>query len=158
MESHPLNPMTDPDIRRWLERQVKGAVGHVPLTIVRRGAEAVRAALDAEGAKGRRLAVVDAVEDSDLSMIGAAAMGDALITGGSGVALACRRISGAAGCCARRPKRAERPGDRVASFPDHARRSRANRWLLMQMITQFSVSIPPRWWRGRWMRQRRFHG
>ena len=29
--SHPLTPMTDPDIRRWLRRQTRGEVGLVPL-------------------------------------------------------------------------------------------------------------------------------
>jgi uncharacterized protein YgbK (DUF1537 family) len=30
MQNHPLNPMTDPDIRRWLRLQTKGEVGLVP--------------------------------------------------------------------------------------------------------------------------------
>src|SRR5581483_6715743 len=34
MEKHPLNPMTDPDIRRWLRRQATGEVGHVGLAVV----------------------------------------------------------------------------------------------------------------------------
>ena len=37
MENHPLTPMTDPDIRRWLRRQTQDDVGLVPLDIVRRG-------------------------------------------------------------------------------------------------------------------------
>jgi uncharacterized protein YgbK (DUF1537 family) len=87
MESHPLNPMTDPDIRRWLQQQIKGAVGHVPLDAVHQGTGAIRAALDAHGTDGRRLVVVDAIDDADLIAIGAAAAGDVLVTGGSGVAL-----------------------------------------------------------------------
>ena len=87
MENHPLNPMTDPDIRRWLALQTKGEVGLVPYAVVQKGADAVRAALDAEAAAGRRLAVVDAVADEDLMVIGRAIAEHRLITGGSGIAL-----------------------------------------------------------------------
>jgi uncharacterized protein YgbK (DUF1537 family) len=87
MQNHPLTPMTDPDIRRWLRHQTRGEVGLVPFAVVRQGAEAIRAALGAEAAAGRRLAVVDAVGDDDLVAIGAAIDGAKLVTGGSGIAL-----------------------------------------------------------------------
>lgn len=87
MENHPLTPMTDADIRRWLSRQSRNQVGHVDATSVLAGAESIKAGLDAEHQAGRRLIVVDALRDEDLLQIGAAAEGLALITGGSGVAL-----------------------------------------------------------------------
>lgn len=87
LEHHPLNPMTDADIRRWLRRQTRGEVGHVPYATVRQGPEAVGAAMAAEAAAGRRLVVVDAVADDDLRVIGKAIAGHRLITGGSGIAL-----------------------------------------------------------------------
>lgn len=87
LEKHPLNPMTDPDIRRWLRRQTTGEVGHVPWRVVAAGANAIRMALDAEGRAGRRLVVVDATSDDDLLEIGAAVALDPLVTGGSGIAL-----------------------------------------------------------------------
>ncbi len=34
MQNHPLTPMTDPDIRRWLGLQIKGSVGHIPAPVV----------------------------------------------------------------------------------------------------------------------------
>ncbi|CAH1651963.1 putative 3-oxo-tetronate kinase YgbK [Hyphomicrobiales bacterium] len=86
MEKHPLTPMTDPDIRRWLRRQTKGEVGLVPYAVVREGGEAIRAAL-AEIDKAAKLAVVDAVTDNDLRAIGAAIADARLITGGSGIAI-----------------------------------------------------------------------
>src|SRR6202011_4267935 len=43
MEKHPLNPMTDPDIRRWLRLQTRGEVGLIPYGVVRQGAGAIRA-------------------------------------------------------------------------------------------------------------------
>lgn len=87
MEAHPLTPMTDPDIRRWLARQTRRAIGHVPAATVFRGAQAIRAAIDTETAAGRGVIVVDAIRDDDLRAIGGAARGLALVTGGSGVAL-----------------------------------------------------------------------
>ncbi|MET1414760.1 3-oxo-tetronate kinase [Roseibium sp. HPY-6] len=87
MEAHPLTPMTDPDIRRWLARQTDLAVGHVAAASVFGGADAIRAALDQEQSDGKRLIVVDAIRDEDLMAIGKAAHGLPLVTGGSGVAL-----------------------------------------------------------------------
>ncbi|MEM9604268.1 MAG: 3-oxo-tetronate kinase [Pseudomonadota bacterium] len=87
MQNHPLTPMTDSDIRRWLGHQTRLSVGHVGLGTVAEGSTAVRAALDAEHQAGKRLIVVDAVRDPDLHTIGAAANGLPLVTGGSGVAL-----------------------------------------------------------------------
>jgi uncharacterized protein YgbK (DUF1537 family) len=87
MRNHPLTPMTDPDIRRWLGYQTAEKVGLVPYPIVRQGQAAIAAALDAEAAAGRRLIVVDAVADEDLRAIGTAIAGDRLVTGGSGIAI-----------------------------------------------------------------------
>ncbi len=83
MASHPLTPMTDPDIRRWLARQSRAAPGFVPLKVVRAGGEAIRQAL----AGGPTLAVVDAVAEEDLRAIGLSVAGAPLVTGGSGIAL-----------------------------------------------------------------------
>jgi uncharacterized protein YgbK (DUF1537 family) len=87
MHNHPLTPMTDPDIRRVMARQSKGAVGHVPWADVTRGSDAIRARMAAESADGRDLIVVDALTDADLMAIGAAAADRPLITGGSGIAM-----------------------------------------------------------------------
>jgi uncharacterized protein YgbK (DUF1537 family) len=87
MQHHPLTPMTDPDIRRWLGHQVRGSVGHVAAGVVGQGAEAARAALDTEHAKGHRLIVADAITDADLVTLGQAAADLPLITGGSGIAM-----------------------------------------------------------------------
>ncbi len=85
MERHPLNPMTDPDLRRWLARQTAMPVGHLPLAALRagKGAEALAAA----AARGERLIVADAVANADLLALGKLAAGHALVTGGSGIAL-----------------------------------------------------------------------
>jgi 3-dehydrotetronate 4-kinase len=87
MENHPLTPMTDPDIRRWLRRQTEGEVGHIMLDTVREGGDAIAAAFGAERRAGRRLVVADAVADEDLETLGKALADHRLITGGSGIAL-----------------------------------------------------------------------
>ncbi len=87
MENHPLTPMTDADIRRWLRPQTRNEVGHVAAGDVLRGEEAVKQALTREKEAGKRLIVVDATRDEDLYDIGHAADGLKLITGGSGIAL-----------------------------------------------------------------------
>jgi uncharacterized protein YgbK (DUF1537 family) len=87
MEKHPLTPMTDPDLRRWLGRQVRNEVGWIPHEIVRQGDAAISRALDREAQAGRRLAVVDAIADEDLLAIGRAVADHKLVTGGSGIAI-----------------------------------------------------------------------
>jgi len=87
MENHPLTPMRDPNLVRVLERQTQGTVGLVRYDAVARGSDAVRVALAAEQAKGVRIAIADAISDSDLHTLGAACADMALLTGGSGLAL-----------------------------------------------------------------------
>lgn len=87
LQNHPLNPMTDADIRRWLARQSRKPVGLVPLAIVAQGAEAIRAALERSAQAGERLTVVDAASDDDLVAIGRACADAPLLTGGSGIAI-----------------------------------------------------------------------
>lgn len=87
MENHPLTPMTDPDIRRWLARQTQRDVGHVAAATVFDGTAAIGDAIRAETAAGRPLVVIDAIRDDDLRAIGAAVQGFPLVTGGSGVAM-----------------------------------------------------------------------
>ncbi len=87
MQHHPLTPMTDSDLRRWLTPQTRYAVGHVTAHNVFAGAAQISAALEAQHREGKRHIVVDALRDEDLMHIGKAAQGLPLITGGSGVAL-----------------------------------------------------------------------
>ncbi|MEL6425384.1 MAG: 3-oxo-tetronate kinase [Pseudomonadota bacterium] len=84
MEDHPLTPMTDADLRRWLAPQTSWRVGHVGTDTVFQGADAIAGAL---AAQAPAMVVVDAIRDADLIEIGRAAQTRKLITGGSGVAL-----------------------------------------------------------------------
>lgn len=96
MQSHPLNPMRDSNLCRVLASQSRAATASMPLEIVRQGAVAVRLALEAHAIE-RPLVIVDAIEDTDLEVIGAAISEWPLVTGGSalGQYIACQRIGGA---------------------------------------------------------------
>lgn len=87
MEHHPLNPMTDANLVRVLGRQTDGQVGLLPYTVVRKGAEAIRAELDRLRAEGYRYAVADTLADDHLAALGEAVADHALVTGGSGIAI-----------------------------------------------------------------------
>lgn len=77
---HPLTPMTDPDIRRWLCHQTRRGVGHLPLAALR-GPEP-EAAL---AAAGDGFVIADAIDDADIDRLGRLACGDRLVTGGSAI-------------------------------------------------------------------------
>ncbi len=87
MQNHPLNPMTDADIRRWLSNQCVGKVGHVPHAVVQQGVSSLQAALLDSVNADELFCVVDAVTDADLEQLGYAMKQHRLITGGSGVAM-----------------------------------------------------------------------
>jgi uncharacterized protein YgbK (DUF1537 family) len=87
MKDHPLTPMTDPSLVRVLQRQSRGKVGLVRHTTVAEGAPTIRDAFAELRRTGHRHAIVDAIADRDLEVIGEAAADLPLITGGSGIAL-----------------------------------------------------------------------
>lgn len=110
MQNHPLTPMTDADIRRWLARQSRYSVGHVAAGDVFAGAERIEVVLAGQHDAGHRLIVVDAIRDEDLIEIGKAARGLTLITGGSGVALG---LPANFGCTAAEVRWTGQPGKSV---------------------------------------------
>ncbi|MCV0424947.1 MAG: four-carbon acid sugar kinase family protein [Roseibium sp.] len=84
MQHHPLTPMTDPDLRRVLARQTSWPVGHIPVSTVWTGPDAIcRSAEEA----GKAMVIVDAIRNDDLLAIGQAAKSRNLLVGGSGIAL-----------------------------------------------------------------------
>jgi 3-dehydrotetronate 4-kinase len=87
MENHPLTPMSDPNLVRVLQRQTKSKVGLIRFDTIAQGVEAIRERIDELKAEGVRLAIADAVSDTDLYMLGKACRDLALVTGGSGIAL-----------------------------------------------------------------------
>ncbi|MEO1490669.1 MAG: 3-oxo-tetronate kinase [Pseudomonadota bacterium] len=88
MKDHPLTPMTDADLRRWLSPQIGDAdVGLVPYNIVERGPEAVRQGIELLAQSGIRHSIVDALCDDHLRILGRACAGMPLVTAGSGLGL-----------------------------------------------------------------------
>ena len=86
MRNHPLNPMTDSSLARLLAPQTDRTIGQIGLAEVRRGASALRDRLAGMAGESHYV-VVDAIDNSDLAIIAAATAQDALVTGGSGIAL-----------------------------------------------------------------------
>lgn len=87
MQHHPLNPMTDPDLVRVLQRQARHPVGLVAYGAVSRGPAAIRQRFEELRRECKRHAIVDALTDAHLRAIGEAAAELPLLTGGSGLAL-----------------------------------------------------------------------
>ena len=87
MRNHPLTPMTDANLVRFLQTQIKGKVGLVDYATVRQGADAIKARFEKLKAEGCNFAVPDTITNDDLIAIGAACADLPLGTAGSGIAL-----------------------------------------------------------------------
>jgi uncharacterized protein YgbK (DUF1537 family) len=87
MRHHPLNPMTDSNLVRVLQRQTGRKVGLIRYEDVRCGAEEIERAFRRAEGEGVQMAIVDAVVDDDLTQIGLACGGMPLTTGGSALAI-----------------------------------------------------------------------
>ncbi len=85
LRNHPLNPMTDANLVRWLGYQTERRVALCELEQVHRGPDELRARLEQLVAGGASYVVVDAVEQSDLDIIARATHEWPLLSGGSGI-------------------------------------------------------------------------
>lgn len=86
MQHHPLTPMTDANLVRVLQQQVKRKVGLIDHATVDAGAGAITSRFAQLRQEGFAFAIVDAISDGDLIAIARAAAQLPLITGGSGLA------------------------------------------------------------------------
>ena len=89
MESHPLTPMTDPDLVRVLGRQLSdpSQVDLVPLASIEKGADAVSECLAGLSSQGVRFAVTDALNEMHLRTLAHSVSAAPLVTGGAGIAM-----------------------------------------------------------------------
>jgi len=92
LRHHPLNPMTDSNLVRWLQQQTRRRVDVVRLEDIRRGVRHVRALMDSMVADGASYLVTDAVEQSDLTVVAEATADWPFISGGSGITAEIARL------------------------------------------------------------------
>lgn len=88
LRDHPLNPMTDANLVRWLEYQTPRKVTLVDLSVIRRGADAIGKELERHIADGAAYVVTDATQDEDLHAIAQATRNWPLLSGASGITAA----------------------------------------------------------------------
>ncbi|QDD91686.1 3-oxo-tetronate kinase [Pseudomonas oryzihabitans] len=86
MQHHPLTPMGDANLVRVLQAQSRAKVGLLRYDQIAQGPAAVRQAIAELRESGHRLAIADALSDTDLHTLGAACAELPLVTGGSGIA------------------------------------------------------------------------
>lgn len=91
LKDHPLNPMHDSNLVRVLARQSRFKVGLVDLAAVGEGAGAIRERLAELAKQGVSAAVIDAVFDRELEIIGQVALDHRLSVGASGMGLGLAR-------------------------------------------------------------------
>ena len=87
MKDHPLTPMTDANLVRWLQLQTAHRVGLLAHATVAAGAHAIGERIAALRAQGVRIAIADAIANADLVRLGAACADFPLLVAGSGLAL-----------------------------------------------------------------------
>ena len=87
MQNHPLTPMTDANLLRVLQPQVKRKVGLIDYRSVAQGEAVIRERIAELRSEGVAIAIVDALSNDDLLCLGRALKGMALVTAGSGVAI-----------------------------------------------------------------------
>ncbi|HET9652994.1 MAG TPA: 3-oxo-tetronate kinase, partial [Usitatibacter sp.] len=88
MRSHPLTPMTDPNLVRVLQAQTRRRVGLLDYGVIAQGAEAIDRHVAALRSANVAIAIVDIIAEQDLYRIAPLMRRLPLVTGGSGMAIA----------------------------------------------------------------------
>ena len=95
MRQHPLTPMTDANLVRVLNMQLRGAsTGLIDHSVVAQGVAAVQERVNALRTAGHRFAIADAVNNADLHVLAAAAQHLPLVVAGSGLAIGIPALHG----------------------------------------------------------------
>jgi uncharacterized protein YgbK (DUF1537 family) len=87
MQHHPLTPMTDANLQRVLQAQVKRKVGVIDYATVSQGSRAIRDQFCRLRQHGYGFAILDILSDRDLQELGCACFDLPLVTAGSGLAV-----------------------------------------------------------------------
>lgn len=95
MRTHPLTPMTDANLLRVLQAQLRSTrVGLVDISTVGQGSDAIRNRLAVLEADGVRFAIVDAIDDAHLYTLADAVADAPLVVAASGLAVGLPRALG----------------------------------------------------------------
>ena len=95
MRHHPLTPMLDANLVRVLQAQLQTCrVGLIEHRVVADGVAAVRARMAVLRAEGLQFAIADAISDTCLQTLAAAAHGQPLVVAGSGLAIGIPALHG----------------------------------------------------------------
>jgi uncharacterized protein YgbK (DUF1537 family) len=92
MENHPLTPMTDHNLVRWLNHQTKNEVGLVDIKTIKNGSSEIKKKINLLKKKGFRYSLVDTLDNADFERICEGTNNLKLLTGGSGIALGLPKI------------------------------------------------------------------
>jgi Uncharacterized protein conserved in bacteria len=87
MQNHPLTPMTDPNLVRFLSAQTSSRVGLIRFDRIGQGPKAVVREIQKSRRDNVRIAITDCLSNADLVVVGGAVKELTLVTGGSGLAL-----------------------------------------------------------------------
>ena len=92
MEKHPLNPMTDHNLVRWLDYQTKHSVGLIDYETINKGVKSVKEKINNLKFEGYKYAIVDTINNSNFDSICNGVKDLRFLTGGSGIALGLPKI------------------------------------------------------------------
>ncbi|MEN6301643.1 MAG: four-carbon acid sugar kinase family protein [Armatimonadia bacterium] len=87
MRHHPLNPMTDSNLVRWLRQQTPRPVALIPYETVQRGPKAIRRQLEALWATNQQYVVIDCLDQRHVRTIARATSDLPFISGSSALAM-----------------------------------------------------------------------
>ncbi|MFE0358202.1 3-oxo-tetronate kinase [Streptomyces nigra] len=113
LRNHPLTPMRDSSLPRLMNAQSKGGSVVVGHEVVRRGAEAIRGAVNATRHTARYL-FPDAATEEDLLSIAQAVLDEPLVAGAAGLAGALGRVHGSRRTASRAGESESAPTGRAA--------------------------------------------
>ena len=85
LRDHPVTPMKDSNLVRWLQQQTRHRVDLVRLDEIRPGPEHLRRSLASKVAAGACYLVTDAIEQADLTVVAEATADWPFISGASGI-------------------------------------------------------------------------
>ena len=92
MENHPLTPMTDHNLVRWLNYQTKNKVGLIDIKTVKKGSGEIKKKIVSLKKQGMKYCLIDTIENIDFDQICEGTKHLKMLTGGSGIALGLPKI------------------------------------------------------------------